>query len=83
MNTETTEDYSWVPLIDEKTISITYLNIKMQSERWSNINIKIFQAQDTDTTHFLKHVWSFKWGICVLYDHAFRSTLNLYLSVKL
>ena len=33
MNTETTDDYSWVPLIDEKTISITYLNIKMQSER--------------------------------------------------
>ena len=23
------------------------------------------------------------WGIYVLYDHAFRSTLNLYLSVKL
>ena len=33
MNSETAEDYSWVPLIDEKTISITYLNIEMQSER--------------------------------------------------
>lgn len=52
MNTETTEDYCWVPLIDEKTISITCLNIKMQSERWSNININKFLVKNVDSTLF-------------------------------
>ena len=51
MNAETTEDYSWVPLVDEKTISITYLNIKMQSERWSHKIINIFRVENIHS-HF-------------------------------
>ena len=33
MEAERDEDYSWVILMDEKDIKISYLSIKIQSER--------------------------------------------------